>query len=458
MKNLITSLLIMSGSVVVHGQTPITGVFTNYGGFWNSTTSSNSLVKPDSSHMLLAFTYNGTTYATGVDNSILTTQSVAFQSGNFQSFQIPSSSVNAGGSGVIGVGNLYGGGPGNVLPLPVTNDMAQYLSDGVQGLNMGTAVFNIPSSDVNYPVTNFINAALADGIPDIVVTQVGQPPAANSSDSFQFENSAGQIVGNAVAVSLAGINVLGTGYWKFYNPTNPPTYNAGNLGDRPLRMVGFELSDFGLTSANISSVTRFVHKLSGNSDQAFIAYNADAFTANTGVVLPITLLSFNATKSNETALLNWKVEDATKFSHFELERSEAGPNNFNTVYSTTLKEKDGAYTYQDKHPFTGVNYYRLKMVDQDGSFTYSPVSVLDFSAKATIVVYPNPVSDVLYINFPEQGGSVRLYDISGKEIVAELNGASIHQKINVSSLTAGIYTVLITSGNVVTTHSIVVKH
>lgn len=458
MKKIITASFLFAGSAAIHGQMPITGVYTNYGGFWSSTILNNSPVKPDSSHMLLGFTYNGSVYSTGVANNVLLTNGVTFSPGTFQSFQIPSGSIFAGGTAVIGVGNLYGGGPGNVLPLPVTNDMAVYLSDGTQGLDMGTAVFNIPSSDVNFPVNNFIASALSDGIPDIIVTQVGQPPAAGSLDSFQFENSAGTVVGNPVAISLSGINVLGTGYWKFYNPTNPPTYNAGNLGDRPLRMVGFELSDFGLTTANVGTIVRFVHKLSGNSDQAFIAYNTAAFTASTGVVLPIALESFVAAKLNGIAVLDWSVGTANKFSHFELERSYDNLNNFVTIYSTPLDNKGpGGYRYQDRAPFAGKNYYRLKMVDQDGSAAYSAVRMLDFALNASFKVYPNPVSDVLKIQVAKQGTTVAIYDIAGKEVFRQLVAAS-QLDVNVCHFSAGIYTIRISSEQDNFTQSVIVKH
>jgi len=454
------ALLCVTGSVPVCAQTVLTQVYTDYHGFWSTSTASANTIKPDSSHNLLAFTYNGVTYATGVNNTLLTNNSVSYQSGNYQAFQLPANSLSGAGNAVIGVGNLYGGGPGNVSPLPVTNNLAQYLSDGIQGLDLGTAVFNIPHSDVNYPVNSFNTSAISDNIPDIIVTQVGQPPAAGSSDSFRFENSAGDVVGHAVAISLAGIDTLGVGYWKFYNPGPTPTYNSGLQGDRPLRMVAFRLADFGLTAANAGSIVRFVHTLSGNSDQAFIAYNTAAFSAGTGVVLPVTLTSFEAVARDNAALLSWTATNAQQFSHFELERKDAATGKFAVVAKIPFTDAsaEGRYAYEDMSPAEGKNYYRLKLVDLDGAFSYSVTRMLDFSAAAAVASYPNPVHEVLYVHLPGTGGEIAMYDAAGRKVEVKISGTGTSRSIGVRQLAAGLYTLHVTSGGTTTVKQVLVQH
>ena len=54
------------------------------------------------------------------------------------------------------------------------------------------------------------------------------------------------------------------------------------------------------------------------------------------------------------------------------------------------------YDFQDAHPVEGANYYRLKMVDTQGHFTYSKMVLLNFSL-AVIKLYPNPANHSVYL-------------------------------------------------------------
>lgn len=455
--NALFGLFAMSSAA--YGQTPITRVFTNYQGFWTSNTTTVNTIQPDSNHLLLAFTYGGTTFSTGVNNLLLTNNAVTFTPTTFNSFLLSNNSITPDENTVIGVGNLYGGASGNVNPLPVTNDLSQYLSDGTNGLNLGTALFNIPSSRMNYGVSNFNMGSLGDNVPDLVVTQVGQPPASTSLDTFRFENSAGVTVGNPVAVSLSGISVVGNGNWKFYDPGTPPTYNAGLQGSRPLRMVGFDLADFGLTSSNIGSVVRFVHKLSGNSDQAFLAYNTASFTASTGVVLPIMLSDFTARRSGGSAILSWSATDAKNFSRFELERSAGDDKHFVGIASIAYRYQAGRqnYTYTDEHPSAGMNYYRLKMIDQDGTAAYSGMQLVTFAAEDQLDIFPNPANDKVYLKYSKAITEVEIYDNTGKKVTVRTTGNGSQIILELGPLPSGIYTLNIKAEDA-SFKKMVVKH
>ncbi|MFV0606543.1 MAG: SdrD B-like domain-containing protein [Niabella sp.] len=257
----------------------VTAVYSDYLGFWSSNTTTNNPINPTNSNSLLAFTVNGNTYSTGVNDATLTTNGVSFIAQQYQALPVstlppmpyPSATV-------IGVGQNYGGA-GNVSPVPVTNDIAAYLTDGLHGLDLATGVFNLPSSSqINYSVVGINPTAIGDGIPDILVTQIGQPPAATNSDIFKFTTNTGTTVGNQVVISVGSVPVVGSTTFKFYNPSSSgaPVYNAPLAGNRPLRMVGYDFSAFGITTANYTTVKNFSQIFSGQSDQAFIAYNSNS--------------------------------------------------------------------------------------------------------------------------------------------------------------------------------------
>ena len=116
--------------------------------------------------------------------------------------------------------------------------------------------------------------------------------------------------------------------------------------------------------------------------------------------------------------------------------------------STTPKSYQYSYAMQ-----TGVTYYfRLKLVDKDGSFKYSDIRSLSCSnGKAGIVIAPNPVIDRFTIKGMENGkNTIAVYATNGQlvktQIIAQNQG-----EVNISYLAPGMYTVKVTSeaGNTV---------
>ena len=139
-------------------------------------------------------------------------------------------------------------------------------------------------------------------------------------------------------------------------------------------------------------------------------------------IVPITLLSFNAfPMNNQSVQLQWNIARAIHFNHFVVERSING-RNFKTMGSVRYRNENNAnhYSFIDYSPINGVNYYRLKMVDDDGSFTYSTtiainLTQVDFN---TLKVLENPVSNVLKLNIhsnESENVSVWITDVSGRK-------------------------------------------
>jgi hypothetical protein len=96
-----------------------------------------------------------------------------------------------------------------------------------------------------------------------------------------------------------------------------------------------------------------------------LSYNATLCGSGT---LPVKLISFTAGRSNQSVLLSWKTASEEGFDHFEIERSADG-RSFQKI--ATIHAAGAGYPYQhiDQVPLTGQNFYRLKMVDQDGKFS-----------------------------------------------------------------------------------------
>ncbi|HRI20421.1 MAG TPA: T9SS type A sorting domain-containing protein, partial [Panacibacter sp.] len=99
-------------------------------------------------------------------------------------------------------------------------------------------------------------------------------------------------------------------------------------------------------------------------------------------------------------------------------------------------------------------WYRLKIIDKDGSYTYSktvPVTISSYAG--TLKVYPNPAKDQVFVLFKMQNtgkAALRITDISGKIVYSNI----VHENqdtgiagVNISALNKGMYYVLIITGN-----------
>ena len=161
------------------------------------------------------------------------------------------------------------------------------------------------------------------------------------------------------------------------------------------------------------------------------------------VVLPLKLLGFTALKEGKSNLLQWTTAHEINVEKFEIERSPDGVQYKNIG---TVKAGAGQYSFTDNNPrFSGTNYYRLKMIDKDGKFEYSPVRVLNNSSSFYVSVYPLPAKGRLNIQIQSsknEKATISITDISGKVLIT--NSTSLSEGINnsfinIQSLSKGIY-------------------
>ena len=165
--------------------------------------------------------------------------------------------------------------------------------------------------------------------------------------------------------------------------------------------------------------------------------------------LPVKLTSFTGKTDNNKNNLYWNTSSEENFNHFELERSADG-NQFTTIARINSKAANGSganYSQVDPYPFSGYNFYRLKIVDNDGSFVYSNIVKLENARRAFTVtqLFPNPVKDVLTVQLQsekQQRVTYTIYDITGKQVQAsqgQLNQGLNSTSIPMSNLSGGTY-------------------
>jgi len=109
--------------------------------------------------------------------------------------------------------------------------------------------------------------------------------------------------------------------------------------------------------------------------------------------LPVELIEFTGKAVNKTTILKWTSEAEINMNMYELQKSRDGVNFSAIAIAFAKGDQKNNYDYTDTHPFDGTNFYRLKMIDIDGTYTYSRVVMVNFGdIKASYVtIAPNPV-------------------------------------------------------------------
>lgn len=156
------------------------------------------------------------------------------------------------------------------------------------------------------------------------------------------------------------------------------------------------------------------------------------FVGNGGSLLPIVLSDFQASLTNsQTVQVEWSTFSEKNNDFFTVERSADGKNFevLTTVAGAGNSNKKSHYSFEDKHPLAGYNYYRLKQTDFNGDFEYFKiVGVNNAQSKAGLSTsihindaWPNPFTDHLNISFDADGdGEVEIF-------VRNIFGEVVHQ-------------------------------
>lgn len=164
--------------------------------------------------------------------------------------------------------------------------------------------------------------------------------------------------------------------------------------------------------------------------------------------LPIELLSFTAKPEGDNVRIDWITATEVNSSHFEVERSSDGLyfEPIATVNAAGNSAVLQSYTTMDAAPINGVNYYRLRMVDLDGTVEYSPVKIVTFEQDNSLVLYPNPVANELTIQSDANVKSVQVYGLDGKLVLDQPIGARGVISMSLETLESGVYLVHINTG------------
>jgi hypothetical protein len=190
--------------------------------------------------------------------------------------------------------------------------------------------------------------------------------------------------------------------------------------------------------------------------------NFDAAYVFINCLLPVRLLSFSANlQNNNSAAVQWQIAEAEDGCKYELQRSTDG-SHFTTINTQTSNSFVTRFSYNDGNLLNGTYYYRLKMTDRAGQFSYSYVSIVKAGSKEQLlIVYPNPVkrSGSLQLSLQNiMATKIELVNTMGQVVFS--NSATMTGTVSIAlpaSLAAGNYTVVVRTEERVFTKEVVVN-
>ena len=216
----------------------------------------------------------------------------------------------------------------------------------------------------------------------------------------------------------------------------------------------------GNISLNMEDYSNALMEIS-NNDPSKPIYRVSLETDNP---LPVELSSFSASVIGSSVKLNWRTETEQNNYGFEVERKVGSPQstagNYEKIgfvegYGNSNSPK--SYSFSDNSISSGKLSYRLKQIDNDGSFSYSKIIDVDLGAPKKFELtqnFPNPFNPNTAIRFslPEAGNvKLTVFNLLGQEVAVLVNGlteAGTHIiNFDAAGLNSGIYIYRIESGS-----------
>jgi hypothetical protein len=249
-----------------------------------------------------------------------------------------------------------------------------------------------------------------------------QTPVDNQTDRGRFIidylNAANAVLGSSYTTPWQSFFDGSGTAWKFYTDTR-------------------------LAPANTRKINIRLQAELFNNRYAINVYFDDISLTKPSVV-PVRILSFSGTGSDGYVHLKWDIASELNLDRYELERSRDA-----VIYNRVTTMSAGRTRYEFTDDVTGIDadqfFYRLKMTDLDGKFTYSEIVPVK-TRRTGIVVLPNPANEWIRVSGTLKKGLLTIRNASGTTVLTT-PGISSTTSINISTLPPGIYFVRYMDGS-----------
>ena len=404
-----------------------------------------------------AYVYYGTINNNGINTSIgakLQAQASGLLSNaaNLFGFDVKGvKNVNGQRNGNIVIGAPVGGAIPNALGLTIQTGAIHVFKKKVSspaGVVSSDQILESPRStsilqllgtlDLNVMLGASLDNAYdfnCDGFPDLVAGE----PLSSGTGLLQLQVNA---VGGAAYIYYGdgtggylpnpGYNVSATHGPDFLSVNTTALFGfsvAGVKGIKgPLSAVRFLVGapsgalDFDNSILNLGSTLGLLFDFTLGQNGVGKAYTFKTSLCLDHTPLPVRLLDLSAAKELKDVMVNWRAVEEANLKGYELQKSTDGID-FKVLALVFAKNgsTEVEYKVRDASPVTGTNYYRLKLIDNDDSYSFSKVVSVKFEDRGytAIAILPNPVQSEAKIKFSGADPGIykmELYNTGGQMV------------------------------------------
>ena len=330
---------------------------------------------------------------------------------------------------------IFGANNGNPVETVLNNNRSEYISNnGLYYIYNGSKVINsINNASANLGCVN--SSIFAAG---------------NSWSPFQSGEASQKIIQITPTTNVGSSYTIGL------------YYTMAELGGKlPSSLKIAKTSATTLAGANSSNTIISTTTSAAFGTGYLFTANFTAFSKffliDNNVVLPVEIISFNGVLNNQQhSLLQWRTTNQYNLRDFEIQRSYDGVNftSIGLVKSVQITGSLFDYNFIDPVIANSNNFYRLKIIDQDGKFRISDVIQINNNRFPKFVeLLENPAKDhisILINNANRENVSVKLFNSVGQLVKSwdsgKING-SVSLPFNISKPTSGLYTLQVSAGD-----------
>jgi hypothetical protein len=271
------------------------------------------------------------------------------------------------------------------------------------------------------------------------------------------------VVTRVTGTPLQGNATCCSGNWSIQRYFDiVPTVNYGL--DASMRLFYFEHELNGISETNLEAFKAYL-PFSGTSPWTDMAGIGNSVDNNVRVIglsgfsrwtaapkdapLPVELTSFDVKCNSSISTLVWSTASEINNDYFDVEKSDDGFVWYSIAQITGAgnSNKVLTYSFDDKQVSKSKSYYRLKQVDFDGKFEYSPIiyNTCFENNQVEVIVYPNPFEEKINIsigNWTSTSIKCEVIDMLGQVVLTlefDNSNGSIFETINTQSLKSGLY-------------------
>lgn len=348
--------------------------------------------------------------------------------------------------------------------VPLTAQIVTYTPPSTAGSASGNVVASVLSrgSGISAPGSpcsgNWFQAVnFGTGSGGSFLNNTSASEAFSDNDYWVFTitpNSGYQVTIASVTVSAARISSSGPSSleWAYQIGSGSVIYQ-GSAGSPGTGLCSSAGNDFSWDIPDFSTTQAVTFYLTGyNSTHEGGLLRLGAITLSGSVSLPIELTAFHAKLAGNSVHLDFSTASERDNDYFSIERSSDGHSFSEIGRVKGAGDSNGPqyYIFTDDQPLPGKNYYRLKQVDFDGKYAYSPAVSVKISGASALSLMPSPVQDQLRMVLDKaarEDGQWQVFDLDGRLVRAGVFPAeSDEYQADMSDLPEGAYVMRLSVG------------